>query len=437
MSVARFLRAQNISFAALDTRLEPPGKAEIEKWLPRSQIHLGEWNFDLLDGVQQLVVSPGLSLSHSFVHQAQLVGAEIIGDIELFARAANAPIVAITGSNGKSTVTALLGEIAHNAGVPVKVGGNIGVPALDLLAGEPPDFFVLELSSFQLETTHSLNAFASVVLNISPDHMDRYASVQDYAVAKAVIYRGHGIKLFNRDDRASRQLAESHCRDNAARCVGFGLGEPLPGEYGIGPGNQNSPERYLRYGKQPILPVSKLKIVGLHNQANALAAIALASAMGVPFDRMLETLSSFPGLPHRTQWVAERDGVVWYNDSKGTNVGATIAAVEGLLGPKILIAGGEGKGADFSELAPAVVANDVRVVILYGKDAALIKQVLPAEKVQLLDARNLSHAVELAQQNAESGWSVLFSPACASFDMFRNYEHRGEVFAAVVKEVLA
>jgi UDP-N-acetylmuramoylalanine--D-glutamate ligase len=343
--------------------------------------------------------------------------------VEIFARLAAAPIAAITGSNGKSTVTALLGQMVSDAGKQVQVGGNIGTPVLDLLAEPVPDCYVLELSSFQLETTRSLAAQAAVVLNVSPDHLDRYDDLAHYAACKQVVYHNAAVSVVNRDDATVMAMAQG-----AAQVLSFGLDVPAENQFGR---IQHNNETWLARGSEPLLPVSRLRMVGEHNQANALAALALGEALDLPMDSMLDTVQHFAGLPHRTQWVAELNGVAWYNDSKGTNVGATLSALKGLPGPLVLIAGGQGKGADFTSLR-AAVADKVRAVVLVGEDAQQIALALH-DAVPVVFANSMEDAVQQAQQLARPGDAVLLSPACASFDMFNGFEHRGEVFFAAVK----
>jgi UDP-N-acetylmuramoylalanine--D-glutamate ligase len=372
-------------------------------------------------------MSPGVALAEPAIAAAVRQGAEAVGDIELFARAARAPVVAITGANGKSTVTTLVGEMIRDAGFEARVGGNLGTPALDLLAETQPDFYVLELSSFQLETTHSLNAAAAAVLNISPDHMDRYRDVKEYALAKQRIYRGDGVMVINADDDCVAAMVEP-----GRKVVRFGLSEPKQQDFGV---REVQGKMCLAKGAEILLPASELRIKGLHNVANALAALALGEAAGAPMASMLDTLRRFAGLPHRTQWVGSRDGVSWYNDSKGTNVGATLAALQGMPGKVVLIAGGLGKGQDFTPLKDAAAAK-ARAVVLLGQDASLIESAL-AKTVPVVHVRDMDEAVERAAHLAQEGDTVLLSPACASFDMFKGYDHRGEVFTAAVRRILA
>jgi UDP-N-acetylmuramoylalanine--D-glutamate ligase len=347
-----------------------------------------------------------------------------MGDIEMFARQVNAPVIAISGSNGKSTVTTLVGEMARQAGLKVAVGGNIGTPALDLLA-QQAELYALELSSFQLELLQSLKPLAATVLNVSPDHMDRYRDVEHYSQVKQHIYHNCKVAVINRDDARVSQMTTGQ------RLIsGFTLGEPAAGDFGL---REFDGEVWLCKGGKKLLAESELKLGGRHNTANALAALALGEAANIDVDDMLATLLRFTGLPHRTQWVRERDGVSWYNDSKGTNVGATLAAIEGMQvkNKLILIAGGLGKGADFSPLKNAV-RDKVRLVVLIGQDAAKIEQALE-DVVPVMLASSMQEAVHIADDLSHPGDCVLLSPACASFDMFRGFEHRGEVFMRAVE----
>lgn len=430
LSCARFLAQRGVPFAVTDSRAQPPSIDALRSECSAVKTSLGGFDEKLFQWAQRLIVSPGVALSEPLIVAAQQRGAQVMGDIELFAHNAQAPIVAITGSNGKSTVISLLAEMASVAGRDVRVGGNIGTPALELIKENEPDFYLLELSSFQLESTHSLNAAATVVLNVSADHMDRYTGLDDYIASKKRIYsdaglNGQGVAVFNRDDaHVVAMLAENTRQEK----ISFGLGMPAKDQFGRV--SQNN-ELWLARGTAALLPVSKMRMVGDHAHANALAALALGEVMGLPMDDMLASLKVFSGLAHRTQFVAEVDGVCWINDSKGTNVGATIAAVQGLSGPLILIAGGQGKGADFSPLASAM-KNNVRNVILLGEDAALIEKVL-ADVVSVSRVDSMQEAVAQAQVLAQAGDTVLLSPACASFDMFSGFEARGDAFMDAVR----
>ena len=430
LSVARFLLARDIRFSVVDSRATPPGLEELKAMLPAKNIVTGEFSPALFSSAMTLIVSPGISVHEPLIAAARDRGASIIGDIELFARIANAPVVAITGSNGKSTVTTLFAEMAHQANRQVRVGGNLGVPALDLLDDEA-ELYVLELSSFQLETTDSLDAVVSVILNISEDHMDRYDSLLDYAAAKARIYKGHGTVVANLDDEMVMRLVDELGMQRNR--ISFSMRLPFEENYGLCP---HQGETWLCRGQELLISVNKLGIKGTHNMANALAALAMGEAIQLPMQAMLAALQTYTGLPHRTQWVAECHGVNWFNDSKATNVGAAVAAIAGVPGKQvILLAGGQGKGQDFAPLAVALHER-VKAVVLFGEDAAQIEAIIPAG-ITILHARDMSEAVRLAAGAAEEGDAVLLSPACASFDMFNNYEHRGEVFMQTVREYCA
>jgi len=423
LACARYLAKRGEAFAVVDSRETPPGLAELRNEFPQATLSLGSFDAALLARAQRLIVSPGVALAEPAIAAAVQEGAEALGDIELFARAARAPVVAVTGANGKSTVTSLVGEMIGDAGFTTRVGGNLGPPALELLADEEPDFYVLELSSFQLETTGSLNAAAAVVLNVSPDHMDRYRGVEDYAAAKRRIYRGDGVMVINGDDALVAGMIEP-----GRIVVRFGLGVPAPGDFGV---REHDGQEWLAQGDTLLLSAAELRIKGRHNVANALAALALGEAVGVPMVCMLDTLRRFAGLPHRTQWVANRNGIDWYDDSKGTNVGATLAALQGMPGKVVLIAGGLGKGQDFTPLK-AVAAAKARAVVLLGQDAPIIQRAIE-DVVTVVRVASMDEAVEQAARLAQMGDAVLLSPACASFDMFKGYEHRSEVFSAAVR----
>ncbi|MDM7322099.1 MAG: UDP-N-acetylmuramoyl-L-alanine--D-glutamate ligase [Gammaproteobacteria bacterium] len=425
LSVARFLARQGLPFAVADSRMEPPGLAELRAECPQAAVHLGPFEAELFVGFRTLVVSPGIAVAELAVQAAAAAGAEILGDIELFARHVKAPIIAITGSNGKSTVTTLVGELLAAAGHKVRVGGNLGTPALDLLAGEPAEFYVLELSSFQLETTSSLKAAAAVVLNVSEDHMDRYLSLAAYAKAKGRIYRHAAAAVVNREDAWSLRLAAS---TGVTQPVSFGLDAPAPGHWGL---IEHDGQIWLAYGDRPLVRECELTLRGRHNMANALAALALVEAVGVDPAAVLDALRGFAGLPHRSQFVGHFHGLDWVNDSKGTNVGATAAALAGQTAPVVLIAGGQGKGQDFTVLRPLLTAK-ARGVVLIGQDADLIEAAW-AGGVPIVRAKDMGEAVLMAAELGRPGDVVLLSPACASFDMFKNYAHRGEVFAAEVR----
>ena len=434
VSCARYLRAQGVRVAVTDSRPQPPGLDELRRDLPEVGVFVGGFDPAAFAAADRLVVSPGVPVATPLIQEAMARGVPVLGDVELFAAAARAPICAITGSNGKSTVTTLVGLMARRAGCVVRVGGNLGEPVLDLL-DPAAALYVLELSSFQLETTPGLSAEAAVVLNISPDHMDRYPDLAAYAGAKARVYDRARVAVVNRDDPAVAAMPRAPERE-----LGFTLGAPAAGDYGL---TEADGETWLCRGPARLLPAREVLIPGRHNLANALAALALAEGCGLPLGPALEVLTTFPGLDHRCQLVADRGGVRWYDDSKGTNPGATVAALDGLVVPGsaarvVLIAGGDGKGADFAPLDPAV-ARAARGVVLIGRDAPLIAAALAGQSapVPKVPAPDMAGAVRAAAALARPGDAVLLSPACASFDMFDNYEQRGRVFAEAVRRWLA
>lgn len=429
LSCARYLQQQGISFAIADTRANPPNLSELQSEFPTVELSLGKFDEALFDKASVLVVSPGLSLKEPAIEKQIANGKSVIGDIELFSYATSVPVIAITGTNAKSTVTTLVGQMANQAGINTAVGGNLGIPALDLLSQKEAELFVLELSSFQLETTHSLAPEVATILNVTPDHMDRYAGIEDYRLAKFRVYTDCAVAVCNRDDPST------DCGDQYARCrLNFTLDTPRENEFGL---LKKEGDVFLAFENQALMSVRELPILGRHYQANALASLAIGYGYGLPFDTMLQVLREFKGLAHRCQLVRERLGVRWYNDSKGTNVGATIAAIEGLgaeiHGKLILIAGGVGKNADFSTLKPAM-EKYVRAVVLIGEAANEIGAVM-GDRIPKHFANSMDEAVRLADQLAQNQDSVLLSPACASFDMFKNFEHRGDVFVELVKKL--
>lgn len=429
LSALRWLRKHGAEVSIADSRLHPPGVDDVLKTYPDIKVHTGPFVLDALMDCDFIVSSPGVPLAEPALQAAITQGKKVVGDIELFAlhRPASAKVIAITGSNGKTTVTTLVGEICKRAGLSTVVAGNIGLPVLDTLEDKAPDVYVLELSSFQLETTYSLKVDVATVLNISEDHMDRYDTIEDYAAAKARIYDHATLAVVNRDDPASLGLTKTEA-------VSFGLNEAQNySDFGLIEVNGT----WLSSGKRKLIPVSDLKIQGQHNLANALAAVALCSNIGIEKSAIIQTLRQFKGLPHRVEWVANINDVDYYDDSKGTNVGATCAAIKGMTKagkPQkvVLLAGGDGKGQDFSPLLEAVQAN-ARAVVLFGRDAPLIESVLLASELPIYDAIDLREAVAIAHKIASKGDAVLLSPACASFDMFKNYVHRAEVFIDAVK----
>lgn len=429
LSALRWLHGQGARLSVADTRTVPPGVDILKAELPAVTVYTGALTSAVFDGVDLVVISPGVPLSEPEVQAAIQRGVPVVGDVELFAqyRPASAKLIAITGANGKTTVTTLVGEMCKAAGLKTIVAGNIGLPVLDTLNMEAPDVYVLELSSFQLETTNSLVADAATMLNLSEDHMDRYDGMQSYAVAKAHIFYHAKLQVLNRDDAWSMMMARAKLEQ-----VTFGLDDAVNAQdYGI---RQVDGEAWLSCGTHDLMNIRDLRIAGLHNASNALAAMALCRGIGMDFAPIIQTLYNFKGLPHRVEWVANIDDVDYYDDSKGTNVGATCAALSGLSQKVVLIAGGDGKGQDFSPLKEAV-SDNARAVVLIGRDAPLIEAELLSTNVPMYHAADLPEAVTIAKKMAQAGDAVLLSPACASFDMFKNYVHRAEVFVAAVKRM--
>ena len=439
LSMARWLDAHGATVAVADSRDKPPHAARLQSELPGVPLFTGPFQEEVFRNADLLAVSPGVSLREPAIAAAMAHGIPVAGDIELFAQALGGlvpvpRVLAITGANGKSTVTEMVGAMCRKAGMRTVVAGNIGLPVLDALAdlerrGETADIFVLELSSFQLETTAALQPAAATVLNVTEDHMDRYRDMADYAAAKARIFAGPGVQVLNREDAYSAAMAQA-----GRRVMTFGLDAPARAEdWGLIEGEG---QKWLAQGGNRMMAVAQLPLAGLHNAANALAALALCRAIDLPLQPLLEALREFRGLPHRVEKVAQMRGVTFYDDSKGTNVGATVAALNGMDSKVVLIAGGDGKGQDFSPLKAAVAAH-ARAVVLIGRDGDKIGAALAGTKVPLLRATSLEEAVSTAYAQAKPGDAVLLSPACASFDMFRNYEHRAQVFVAAVRELEA
>lgn len=430
LSAARWVEAQGGIARVADSRQDPPritGFAGCETVT-------GEFKPALLEGVDLVCKSPGIALSEPVVQEAVARGIPVLGDIELFAWHVRAEsrsrVLAVTGTNGKTTVAALTGHLLASAGIDGEVAGNIGPAALDALmrrGNEPPAAWVIELSSYQLETTWSLAPDAAAMLNLTEDHLDRYAGLADYAAAKARIFTGSGTQVLNRCDSAAMAMLRAD-RPQAT----FGMdAPPMPEDFGL---IAEDGREWLVRGRERILAADELPLHGRHNVSNALAACALAHAGGAPLAALAGGLRSFRGLPHRVERIAESGGVTWVDDSKGTNVGATIAALNGMGRKTVLIAGGEGKGQDFKPLA-GPVRSRARAVLLIGRDAPLIDAALQETGVPVERCRTLQAAVKRAAELAQPGDTVLLSPACASFDMFRDYAHRGVVFADAVKEI--
>ncbi|WP_331843000.1 UDP-N-acetylmuramoyl-L-alanine--D-glutamate ligase [Pantoea agglomerans] len=419
LSCVDFFLAQGVTPRVMDTRVSPPG---LDKLPGQVERHLGGINGDWLLAADLIVASPGVALAHPILSEAVEAGIEIVGDIELFCREAQAPIVAITGSNGKSTVTTLVGEMAKAAGWQVGVGGNIGLPALSLLQS-PAQLYVLELSSFQLETTHSLKAAAATILNVSEDHMDRYPlGMQQYRAAKLRVYENAQVCIVNADDALTMPV-----RGADTRCVSFGVDF---GDYHL---NKQQGSIWLRVKGEKVLNTAEMKMVGQHNYTNALAALALADAVGLPRASSLAALTHFNGLAHRFQLVHEHQGVRWINDSKATNVGSTEAALNGLQvkGTLWLLMGGDGKSADFTPLIPWLQGDNVRLYC-FGRDGDALAALRPEIAVR---TETMRQAMEQIALQVKAGDMVLLSPACASLDQFRNFEQRGEQFAQLAKEL--
>ena len=424
LSVANFLLGLNFNFVVVDSRKTPPYQARLQQSMPDIPLFTGGFAKDAFDVATHIIVSPGVSLQQAEIQRAITNNVKLLSDIDLFACSTTAPIVAITGSNGKSTVTTLLGKMAEVDNKKVAIGGNLGVPALDLLADEN-ELYVLELSSFQLERTTKLNAAAAVVLNVTPDHMDRYKNLDEYSAAKQVIYMGDGVMIINLDDPVVSRMMQA----NRKRLT-FSLSKTAD----LQVRNTSAGDCLFKAGNK-LLPVAELSLIGKHNIANALAALALGETMGLNDAVMCKVLRSFRGMDHRMQTIAEIKGATWINDSKATNVGACIAALQGCKDKVILLAGGDAKGADMQALVPEVEGN-ARAVVLFGKDADLIAQVLDS-CVEIFFAKNLQEAVNIAFRIVQAGEIVLLSPACASLDQFKNYQERGQQFTAAVKRLAA
>ncbi len=434
LSVANYLHKLGFNFSVVDSRENPPNSQELNALNPAITLTAGAFQMQDFATATHLIVSPGISLNEPMIQTAVQNGAKIVGEIDLFACATDKPIVAITGANGKSTVTTMVGEMGKAAGKITAVGGNLGTAMLDLLADEV-DLYVLELSSFQLERSHVLNAAAATVLNVTADHLDRHADMDDYAAQKQKIFRGNGVMVLNADDGYVAAM-----QDDTRQQFFFSIQKEA--DFCIASKNTQAwlvakrPDRFLKpvrfedNDETDFIPCSDLPLEGRHNQANALAALALGQAIGLDKAAMCSALRNFVGLNHRMQKVAVKNGVSWVNDSKATNIGACIAALEGYDQQVILIAGGDGKGADMTELRP-VVSTKTKAVILMGRDAPLLQQALQGV-VPLYLAHYMDDAVICAASLAKTGDTVLLSPACASLDQYKNYQERGNKFAAAV-----
>jgi len=421
LSIARYLRRAGLDASFVDSRDEPPGIEDMDEVWPDADVSLGD--MALPDKVDRIIVSPGIADSEPLLEKARKANIEIVSDIELFARDAQAPYVAITGSNGKSTVTTLLYHMGRAAGKETLAGGNLGEPALDLLDKQKPDLYVLELSSFQLQRTESLQATVAVLLNVSPDHLDWHRSEKEYRDSKYCVYRAADAAVVNRAD----QRAHTETK-NIDKVISFGMDEPEEGQYGI---CSEDGIDYLARGNTLLIATSDMAMYGRHNQANALAALAAGELLGFEMAPMLQVLNEFPGLPHRMQFVARKGSADYINDSKATNVAAAVASVDSVDGMVVLVAGGQGKGGDFSELAVAL-ENKLRAAVLIGTDADQIAKALDTV-VPVYFATDMEDAVQQAAAYAETEDTVLLAPACASFDQFDNYGARGDAFGAAVE----
>ncbi|MDD2722929.1 MAG: UDP-N-acetylmuramoyl-L-alanine--D-glutamate ligase [Methylovulum sp.] len=420
MSVAQFLQKLNYKFAIIDSRDKPPLMDKFLEQMPDTAVFTGGFDDAAFQVATHLVVSPGLSLNEKAIMKAIANGSKIVSDIDLFACSVTAPIIAITGSNGKSTVTTMVGDMAKMAGKQVAIGGNLGVPALDLLA-QDAELYVLELSSFQLERTSALNAAAATVLNVSADHLDRHADIAEYAQEKQCVFRGDGAMVLNVDDPIVKDMQEAG-RITHTFSIKTQADFYLAEQEGV---------EYLMHHDEALMPLAQLPLEGRHNAANALAALALGVSVGLDKKAMCRALRKFKGLEHRMQKVAEVRGVNFINDSKATNIGACVAALEGYVRKVILIAGGQAKGADMNELVPAIMEK-AKSVVLMGKDAPLIQKALEGTPVPVYMAENMAQAVQIAASLATTGDSVLLSPACASLDQFKDYQDRGNKFTKAV-----
>lgn len=445
-SCVEFLVNQQLTVYACDTRENPPFLEPAKNLLSEEKISLGKMDENFLEVSDFIILSPGLSRNHPDILKQIEKGKPVIGDVELFCRIVKAPIVAITGTNGKSSVTALVGEMAKSAGVDVKVGGNIGTPVLEFLSEPEPELYVLELSSFQLESTYSLNAEVAVILNLTPDHLDQHGSFENYKKAKFRIFEGSRNVAVNLDDDEAcffprhPGLHSSETRLKWIRDLPEMADVQLrtysikkPADFYL---QKINDELFLSHDNQPLLSVKELKIKGMHQYSNALAALSIGSLINLPMDTMCEALKKFEGLPHRCQLIKEHHGVLWFNDSKATTVDSTLASVESVAnevdGKVILLAGGQGKQQDFSQLGK--ISKYLKAVILFGEDKSLIADVFKKD-VDVYLVSDLSEAVSKANKISGSNDAVLLAPACASFDMFKNFEHRGESFVKLVENL--
>jgi len=437
MAMARLAVREGYRLRAADSRQLFTRTAELGRIAPDAQITMGDLPEYLIHGVDMVGLSPGLSQNEAAVQAARRLGIPVLGEIEFFARrlAGRAPVVAITGTNGKTTVTSMVGAMGNACGKRAEVAGNISPAALTALLdaedkGVMPELWVLEVSSFQLETTQSLRPAVATVLNLTEDHLDRYHTMAEYAAAKARVFAGEScVQVLNRQDAAVMAMAIG-----SRRVITFGTDVPAgDDDFGV---RVLADMPWLARGNRCLMPCSQLSLIGEHNIANALAALALGTAIELPMEGMLTALHRFRGLPHRLEHVASFEGVDFIDDSKGTNVGATVAALKGLGRKAVVIAGGDGKEQDFSPLNEAF-AQAARAVVLIGADARRIELAVAGCGVPLVHARDMEEAVALGWRHAQPGDAVLLSPACASMDMFRDYKHRAQVFIDAVQALIA
>jgi len=422
VSVAAWCARNDVAAIFADSREQPPGAERLRELLPTAELRCGDLPNTIPDDVTEIVISPGLPLDLPLLVAASAADLPVLSDIDLFINECTQPVIGITGSNGKSTVTTLVGRMLHACGVKAAVGGNLGDAALDLLASEA-DIFVLELSSFQLERSGDLPLHAATVLNLSADHLDHHGDMDAYGGAKARIYRDCSFAIVNRDEPEATVGAQS-----CAQQTGFTLGTPSPKDWGV---IEQDDGQWIARGSYAVMPVASLQIAGRHNLANALAAFALADTLELPLDGLVAGAQVFPGLPHRMQRIASDDGILWIDDSKATNEAAAMASIDSVEGRLVLIAGGDAKGAELRDLARCLEDRDV-LVILLGKDRDLLLERLEGV-CETLEAGGMEEAVLLAAQHAKVGDAVLLAPACSSLDMFANYAERGEVFAVAVE----
>lgn len=437
-SMASYLKRHDIDFALYDTREEPANLEQFKTHFPAAKIFLKEVPSELFQHLTAILISPGISWDSDLFNKAFYHMIPVYGDIEFFAQRVKTPVIAVTGTNGKTTVVSLLGEMAMVQGLKVAVGGNIGTAVLDLLDdGQDYDLYVLELSSFQLEFTHSLRMVAACILNLSADHIDRHQNFDAYKAAKQRIYFGAHHHIYNREDANTKPLLDTKSVIMKSKAISFGFDAPEYNyEWGL---IEKGGKTVLVHGQRVLMPVDDLNLVGKHNWLNALAACAMAKTVNIDYKAMIDALKHFQGLRHRCQKVLSRKGITWINDSKGTNVGATISAIESIgsliEGKIILIAGGMGKGADFTELRP-VVGRYVKALLLIGQDAGKIEEAL-GDLLPVSRCKDLKAVIAKASSLAKSGDSVLFSPACASQDMFKDFNERGDIFMQLVNEQIS